>query len=79
MDESQFLSALKPYYEAFGEREETNRLRLLRAAMTPEAEIWGPNRVFTGYEQISEKIVGFHKNWPGYRLVLDSVVTRQVK
>lgn len=72
MDESQFLSALKPYYEAFGEREEANRLRLLRAAMTPEAEIWGPTRVFAGYEQISEKIVGFHRNWPGCRLVLDT-------
>ena len=39
MDESQFLSALKPYYEAFSEQDESNRLRLLRAAMTPEAEI----------------------------------------
>ena len=72
MDESQFLSVLKPYYEAFGEQEEANRLRLLRAAMTPEAEIWGPKRVFAGYEQISEKIVGFHSNWPGCRLVLDT-------
>ena len=72
MDESQFLSALKPYYEAFSEQDETNRLRLLRAAMTPEAEIWGPKRVFAGYEQISEKIVGFHRNWPGCRLVLDT-------
>ena len=72
MDESQFLSVLKPYYEAFGEQEESNRLRLLRAAMTPEAEIWGPKRVFAGYEQISEKIVGFHRNWPGCRLVLDT-------
>lgn len=72
MDELQFLSVLKPYYEAFGERDETNRLRLLRAAMTPGAEIWGPKRVFAGYEQISEKIVGFHRNWPGCRLVLDT-------
>ena len=72
MDESQFLSALKPYYEAFSEQDESNRLRLLRAAMTPEAEIWGPKRVFAGYEQISEKIVGFHRNWPGCRLVPDT-------
>ena len=26
--------------------------------------------MFTGYEQISEKIAGFHRNWPGCRLVL---------
>ena len=40
--------------------------------MTPDAEIWGPKRVFAGYEQISEKIGGFHNNWPGCRLVLPS-------
>ena len=72
MDESQFLRALKPYYEAFAEQDENRRLRLLRTAMTPEAEIWGPKRVFAGYEQISEKIAGFHLNWPGGRLVLAS-------
>ena len=70
MDESRFLEALKPYYEAFAEREQDRRLQLLSAAMTPDAEIWGPIRVFAGYEQISEKITGFHKNWPGCRLVL---------
>ncbi|MEO8186175.1 MAG: hypothetical protein ABI580_02280 [Burkholderiaceae bacterium] len=70
MDESQFLSDLKPYYEAFAEHDESSRLRLLRIAMTSGAEIWGPIRVFAGYEQISEKIAGFHKNWPGCRLVL---------
>ena len=73
MDEFQFLSALKPYYEAFAEHDETQRLQLLRAAMTPDAEIWGPKRVFAGYEQISEKIAGFHQNWPGCRLVLSTV------
>ncbi|MBK7062453.1 MAG: hypothetical protein IPH51_19080 [Rubrivivax sp.] len=72
MDESQYLRVLKPYYEAFAERDELNRLLLLGAAMTPGAEIWGPKRVFAGYEQISEKIVGFHRNWPGCRLVLDT-------
>ncbi len=72
MDESQFLSALKPYYEAFAEPDENRRLQLLRAAMTPDAEIWGPKRVFAGYEQISEKIAGFHRNWPNCRLVLAS-------
>lgn len=72
MDEPDFLAALKPYYEAFAEYDDEKRLRLLQSAMTPNAEIWGPKRVFAGYEQISEKIVGFHKNWPGCRLVLDT-------
>ena len=72
MDELQFLSALKPYYEAFAEHDESQRMQLLRAAMTPDAEIWGPKRVFAGYEQISEKIDGFHQNWPDCRLVLAS-------
>jgi len=70
MDESRFLSALKPYYEAFAEHDEDRRMELLVAAMTPDAEIWGPKRVFAGYEQISQKIAGFHQNWPGCRLVL---------
>ncbi len=72
MDDLQFLSALKPYYEAFAEHDESRRLQLLGAALTPDAEIWGPKRVFAGYEQISEKIAGFHQNWPGCRLVLAS-------
>ena len=72
MDESQFHTVLKPYYEAFAEHDEGRRLVLLRVAMTPDAEIWGPKRVFAGYAQISEKISGFHRNWPGCRLVLDT-------
>lgn len=43
MDESQFLRALKPYYEAFAERDPEIRIQLLRTAMTMDAEIWGPN------------------------------------
>jgi hypothetical protein len=72
VDESAFLKALEPYYEAFAEYDDTRRLELLRAAMAPGAEIWGPKRVFAGHDQISEKIIGFHKNWPGCRLVLDT-------
>ena len=72
MDESQFLRVLKPYYAAFAEQDQGQRLELLRTAMTPDAEIWGPARVFAGYEQISEKISGFHRNCPGCRLVLDT-------
>ena len=70
MDEAAFLRALQPYYEAFAESDRERRLQYLSAAMTPDAEIWGPKRVFVGYEQISEKIAGFHKNWAGCRLVL---------
>jgi len=72
MKESQFVRASRPYLEAFGERDTGRRLQLRRRAMTPDAEIWGPNQVFSGYEQISEKIEGFHRNWRGCRLVLDT-------
>jgi mannose-6-phosphate isomerase-like protein (cupin superfamily) len=40
--------------------------------MTPDAEIWGPKRLFAGYQQISEKIEAFHAHWPDCRLVLAS-------
>jgi hypothetical protein len=70
MLESLFLGALKLYYEAFAAEDEEMRLELLRRAMTPNAEIWGPKRVFAGYEEISAKIAGFHENWPGCRLAL---------
>ena len=70
MDESHFLNALRPYYEAFAETDQRKRLELLRTAMTEDAEIWGPKRVFAGHQEISEKIAGFHLNWPGCRLVL---------
>jgi hypothetical protein len=72
MDESQFLRVLRPYYKAFAEHDPQRRFELLRVAMTPDAEIWGPQRLFAGYDQISEKIAGFHHNWPGCRLVLDT-------
>ena len=72
MDEFQFLHVLEPYFEAFDEHDEIRRMQLLHKAMTPDAEIWGPKRLFAGYEQISEKITAFHENWPGCRLVLDT-------
>ena len=65
-----FLSALRPYMEAFVERNPGRRLVLLRKALVPQAEICGPSRVFAGYAEISEKIDGFHKNWPDCHLVL---------
>lgn len=70
MDESTFLNVLKPYLEAFAEADPIRRVELLTEAMSPTAEIWGPKRVFAGYDEISEKIAGFHRNWPQCRLVL---------
>ncbi len=65
MDESHCLQVLVPYYEAFAEYDETHRMQLLHEAMSPDAEIWGPKRLFASYEQISEKMTGFHNNLPG--------------
>ena len=72
MEAADFLVPLKPYLEAFAEHDPVHRIELLTLAMTPDAEIWGPKRVFAGYAEISEKIEGFHRNWPGCRLVLAS-------
>ena len=74
MEAQSFLLPLKPYLEAFVERDPRLRLELLTKGLAPEAEIWGPKRVFTGYAEISEKIEGFQKNWPDCRLVLSSGV-----
>lgn len=72
MDERDFLRAMVPYLEAFAEADPARRLALLRESMTPDAEIWGPKQVFAGYAEISAKIEGFHRNWPGCRLVIAS-------
>ena len=60
----------EPYFEAFAEPDHTKRFGLLSQSLTPDAQIWGPKRVFSGYVEISEKIDGFHRNWPGCRLVV---------
>lgn len=70
VDPQAFLRAMVPYLEAFAEAEPARRLALLRESMTPDAEIWGPQQVFAGYAEISAKIEGFHRNWPGCRLVI---------
>ena len=70
MDQEALLGTLIVYHEAFAEREVARRLELLARSMTPNAEIWGPKRVFAGHEAISEKIAGFHDNWPACRLAL---------
>lgn len=74
MESSSFLFPLKPYLEAFTERDPALRLNLLAQGLTPDAEICGPTRIFAGYAEISEKIAGFLKNWPECRLVLASGV-----
>lgn len=70
LDDAIFLQVLQPYFEAFAEVDLSRRLHLLEKAMTPEAEIWGPQRVFAGYRDISDKVTGFHRRWPRCRLVL---------
>jgi len=72
MDSSVFESSLRVYFEAFAENDKTHRIALLSRCMTEEGEIWGPQRLFKGYEAISEKIEGFHARMPGARLVLAS-------
>ncbi len=70
MDAEAFLRPLQPYMAAFVERDVERRLVLLAEALTPSACIRGPSRVFTGHAEISAKIDGFQRNWPGCRLVL---------
>ena len=72
MDVHAFLRPLVGYCEAFAARDHAHRFKLLAVSMTPDAQIWGPKRVFAGYQEISEKIEGFHKNWPECQLVLAS-------
>ena len=72
MEDEAFLRVLLPYMEAFVERNAVQRLRLLEQALSPTAEIRGPKRVFIGYAEIAEKIIGFQVTWPNCRLVLAS-------
>jgi hypothetical protein len=72
MDPSIFESSLIVYFEAFAENDKARRMALLSRCMIEDGEIWGPQRLFKGYEAISEKIEGFHSRMPGARLVLAS-------
>lgn len=72
MDHSTFEATLKIYFAAFAEQDHTRRHFLLSQCLTEDAEIWGPQKLFKGYESISEKIDGFHERMPGARLVLAS-------
>lgn len=66
------LEILAIYYEAFAEHDAERREQMLARCLTPDAEIWGHSQVFAGYAAISEKIAGFHSNFPDCRLVLAS-------
>ena len=72
MDAESFFRPLAPYLDAFVEQDTARRLALLEQGLVPHAEICGPTRIFAGYAEISEKIEGFHKNWPNCRLVVAS-------
>ena len=72
MNTSALLEVLEVYFEAFAERDPIRRGELLAQCLTPDCAIWGHNHVFAGYVAISEKIAGFHINFPDCRLVLAS-------
>jgi len=69
---SAVLGMLVVFYEAFAEKDAERRERMLARCLTPDAAIWGHSHVFTGYAAISQKIAGFHNDFPGCRLVLRS-------
>lgn len=72
---SAFFAVFAVYLEAFAERDPVRRGELLARCLTADGEIWGPNRMFVGYEAISAKIAAFHGNWPECRLVLASGIS----
>jgi len=66
------LEVLETYFEAFAQKDRGRRGELLGRCLVPDSSICGHSRVFTGYAAISEKIAGFHNNFPDCRLVLAS-------
>ena len=72
MDLAVIENSMQVYFTAFAEKDREHRLALLAQCLTEDAEIWGPQKVFKGYESISEKIDGFQGRMPGARLVLAS-------
>lgn len=70
LDSEAFFRVLQPYHAAFVDPVLESRLALLRAALTPSAQICGPSTIFTGYDAISEKITAFQRNWPACSLAL---------
>lgn len=72
MNTADLLEVLEVYFEAFAEHDPVRRSELLARCLTPDCAIWGHSHVYTGHVAISEKIAGFHRNFPDCRLVLAS-------
>ena len=72
MNTAKLLKVLEVYFEAFAEYDPIRRGELLAQCLTPDCAIWGHSHVYAGYVAISEKIAGFHTNFPDCRLVLAS-------
>jgi hypothetical protein len=72
MNPPELLKVLEIYFEAFAEHDPIQRADLLARCLTPDCAIWGHNHVYAGHDAISEKIAGFHANFPDCRLVLAS-------
>jgi len=72
MNTSALLEVLEVYFEAFAEHDPIRRGGLLAQCLTPDCAIWGHSHVYAGHAAISEKIAGFHANFPDCRLVLAS-------
>ena len=72
MNTSALLEVLEVYFEAFAERDPIRRGELLAQCLTRDCAIWGHSNVYAGHVAISEKIAGFHTNFPDCRLVLAS-------
>jgi hypothetical protein len=72
MDIAKLFKVLEVYFEAFAEHDPVRRGELLAQCLTPDCAIWGHSHVYAGHVAISEKIAGFHANFPDCRLVLAS-------
>jgi hypothetical protein len=72
MNTAKLLKLFETYFEAFAEHDAIRRSELLAQCLTPDCAIWGHSHVYTGHAAISEKITGFHTNFPDCRLVLAS-------
>lgn len=72
MNTGELLRVFEVYFRAFAEHDPIRRDELLARSLTPDCAIWGHSRVYAGHVAISEKIAGFHKNFPDCRLVLAS-------
>jgi len=72
MNTAKLLKVLEVYFEAFAEHDPIRRGELLAQCLTPDCAIWGHSHLYAGHVAISEKIAGFHTNFPDCRLVLAS-------